>query len=252
MNPPQICPCGKTLPTPSGTSTTGGLCWTCYEEKTQREAREASAASVMANLDAWITGHLKRRGMSPRELKAVNARVPDRIRKAMPRDVVETLASGTVPTSGFGLGGNTDGGKTMAVAALLRHHVSAWARREIPQRGEVTPAWWLWCSWPDEVARFRANAVDPQTMARVDDLARIPLLILDDLGRERIKGTYADDWAASQLDAIVNTRYREERVTLWTTNVPEAELVKLYGAALVRRLTADNPLTWIPELRSAR
>lgn len=228
------------------------LCWTCWQAKQEEEARAVRAAEILASLEDWTTRHLQRAGLSRREIRAELHRIPGPIRNAMPKEVVRAMVAGDIPTAGFGLGGNTDGGKTMAVAALLKVHLEAWTKREIPKRGEGTPAWFRWANWPDTVQWLRAHAIDPSAPELVENLAHIPLLVLDDLGRERIKGSYTEDWAASQLDAIVNARYREERVTIWTTNVTEADLVNLYGAAMLRRLTADNPLTWIPDLRSAR
>ncbi|WP_243286041.1 hypothetical protein [Geothrix terrae] len=83
----------------------------------------------------------------------------------------------------------------------------------------------------------------------MEALANASLLILDDLGRERIKGDYSQDWGASQLDYIVNMRYREERPIIWTTNVRQTDLVRLYGAALVRRLVEPNPMVWVEGLK---
>jgi hypothetical protein len=228
------------------------ICWKCWE-KAQYDLRiQEEAKKILDDLGPWVVRNLCRLGMSAREAKAELARVPDAIKGVLPKEATRTLARGDVPTAGFGLGGNTDGGKTMALAALIKAHVASWARREIPKQGEVQPDWLCWACWPDEVLWLRSHAIDPAAPARVDHLSTVDLLILDDLGRERIKGSYSDDWAASQLDAIVNARYREERVTIWTTNVEETDLVNLYGAALLRRLTADNPLVWIPDLRSAR
>lgn len=207
---------------------------------------------ILDDLDAWTTERLYRIGLSKREAKADLGRVPAPVRQALPKDPVKTLLEGKTPSKGFGLGGNTDGGKTMAVAAILRRHVEAWAKSTIPEKGRVEPTGIKWVSWPDEVQWLRAHAIDDSTPDRLDALANVPLLILDDLGRERIKGSYADDWAASQLDFVVNSRYREELVTLWTTNVREVDLASLYGGALMRRLTAENPLTWIENLGSAR
>ena len=93
---------------------------------------------------------------------------------------------------------------------------------------------------------------DSDTAERILALQTVPLLILDDLGRERIRGSYAEDWAASQLDGIINHRYRHEMPILWTTNVPAAHLVVLYGSALVSRLTGDNPLIWFNDLPDMR
>jgi DNA replication protein DnaC len=207
---------------------------------------------ILGDLTNWGTEQLMRHGLSKREAKADMQRVPLAIRQAIPKDTVKILLDGEVPPSGFGLGGNTDGGKTMALAAILRRHLEAWAKNTVPLKGKVEPYWFRWVCWPDEVQWLRSHAIADGTTDRLDALANVPLLILDDLGRERIKGSYAEDWAASQLDFVVNSRYREELVTLWTTNVREVDLAALYGGALMRRLTAENPLTWIENLGSAR
>lgn len=193
------------------------------------------------------------RGMLPRELKAEARLIPDAIKRKIPGQILKSLLAGEIIESGFGLGGNTDGGKTMAIAAILKLHVKEWAMTMLPRVGpNLDPSWFEWVSWPDEVIWLRANAINPDTPGRIEHLASVPMLILDDLGRERIKGSYVDDWAASQLDAIVNGRYRKQLVTVWTTNVTEADLVSLYGAALMRRLTADNPLIWIDGLGGSK
>ena len=229
----------------------GPICLICWEKERSDEEKSTQGAKILEDLEAWTAKHLQRVGLSPRELRAELAKVPDVIRRALPKAPVRTMMAGSSPTTGFGLGGNTDGGKTMALAALLRAHLQAWAKNELPTRGNVHPDWFRWSSWPDEVNWLRAHAIDGCATERIEELSLVRLLFLDDLGRERIKGSYAEDWAASQLDVIVNARYRNEKVTIWTTNVTEADLVSLYGAAMVRRLTADNPLIWM-ELRSAR
>ena len=228
------------------------ICGTCWGMEQERQRRSHEGEIILGDLPNWVTEQVMRLGLSKREARADLQRVPQVVRKALPLDTLKTLLDGDVPSRGFGLGGNTDGGKTMALAAILRRHLEAWARKTVPTRGRVLPDWFTWVCWPDEVQWLRAHAIADTTTDRLDALANVPLLILDDLGRERIKGSYADDWAASQLDFVVNSRYREELVTLWTTNVREVDLVSLYGAALMRRLTAENPLTWIENLESAR
>ena len=250
---PKCSVCSERAPMPPHTRTEAErpICYQCWEKERAETELAAAAASILGDLDEWAARELKRMGMSSREAKAELRRVPDRLKAVLPKAPLVELMAGNPPTAGFGLGGNTDGGKTMALAAILKHHLQTWAKREVPVRGRIRPDWFRWVSWPDEVNWLRGHAIDggPE---RVAELAEIRLLILDDLGRERIKGSYTDDWAASQLDTIINARFREERITLWTTNVREADLVNLYGAAMMRRLTADNPLTWVENLKSAR
>ena len=111
---------------------------------------------------------------------------------------------------------------------------------------------WVWSSWPDEVNWLRAHAIDPNVHDRIEELKTCSLLFLDDLGRERIRGSYADDWAASQLDGILNHRYRYELPIVWTTNLTLQQLAGIYGGAMLSRLTADNPLVWVDGLVDLR
>ena len=183
---------------------------------------------------------------------AVMNRIPKEIKQRLPQKSVKSLNGGEYPEKGFGIGGNTGGGKSMALAAILKTCFKEKAKANAPKMGHFNIARVLWSCWPDEVNYLRAHALDSDTAERILALQTVPLLILDDLGRERIRGSYAEDWAASQLDGIINHRYRHEMPILWTTNVPAAHLVVLYGSALVSRLTGDNPLIWFNDLPDMR
>ena len=241
---------------------TSGVCWDCHQAEQRVKDAEARAASIMANLETVVGEDLQKMGLSPREIRADWARVPRELRDAMPREVLKDLSAGMVPARGFGLGSDTGTGKTMALAAIVkghqRHRRQAFAR-DLPRKAKARPGTEfvlgpcvVWLTWPDTVTTIRAHAIDGEAEAILERAENAPLLVLDDLGRERIKGSYVDDWAASQLDRIVNHRYREELPTIWTTNLPEAALTAIYGAALLSRLTEDNPLVWMPGLPSMR
>ena len=55
----------------------------------------------------------------------------------------------------------------------------------------------------------------------IDEFSRVPILVLDDLGKER-----PTEWAAEQLFALFNHRYDYNRPTIVTTNYSGADLVK--------------------------
>jgi DNA replication protein DnaC len=65
----------------------------------------------------------------------------------------------------------------------------------------------------------------------VDDLSRVDLLHLDDLGAER-----ATDWVLEQLYAIVNARYEEQRSLVITTNLDPERLAEQLGPRIVSRI----------------
>lgn len=220
----------------------------------RRQAHEEHDA-LLADLPKHLAAEMIGAGLSPREVKAALTRIPDPIRHALPKEALAALRRGDTPSQGFGLGGTTGGGKTMALAAILGVFGSSRVRAFQPSPGRKfrgALAGVVWAHWPDMVTWLRAHALDERAPQEVDRLAGAELLVLDDLGRERIKGSYVDDWAASQLDTIISQRYRNELPILWTTNVREADLVILYGAALMRRLTADNPLIWVEGLEVMR
>jgi DNA replication protein DnaC len=65
----------------------------------------------------------------------------------------------------------------------------------------------------------------------VEDLSRVDLLHLDDLGAER-----ATDWALEQLYSIVNARYEEQRSLVVTTNLDRDGLAEQVGWRIVSRI----------------
>lgn len=98
-------------------------------------------------------------------------------------------------------------GKTMlavcvARGAYERHRVNArfWTAVDLLERYRLS---------------YRAEQGDDGGLSRIEDeLRRVPLLIIDDLGAE--KGT---DWTRERLFSLINARYGELSPTVVTTNV---------------------------------
>lgn len=65
----------------------------------------------------------------------------------------------------------------------------------------------------------------------MDTLCSIDLLLLDDLGTEKVS-----DSRIEELFLIINTRMIENRQIIATTNLSQSELVERYGARIVSRL----------------
>lgn len=159
------------------------------------------------------------------------------------------------PKSGqaFGLSGITGSGKTYAMAAWMKMFIIDYAFKRnykapnpMTFNDPVEPLELLWVSWPEAIGKLRSANAYNWSEDWYESLAHIPFLVLDDLGAERIKGSYAEDWAANFLDRIVDSRYRYDLPTWWTTNLDMAGMIGLYGARLVSRLAGEHPLIVMP------
>lgn len=76
-------------------------------------------------------------------------------------------------------------------------------------------------------------------------LSRVPMLILDDLGNERIATGEKGDWAREQLFKLIDQRYLQELPLVVTTNYDVARLGERIGTHNVSRLleTCGSPVT---------
>ena len=147
---------------------------------------------------------------------------------------------------GFGLWGQSSIGKTHLAEGLME---------KLLQIGmnaiSITPlmlAHVMSCSYDDPTA-IKASAI-------VADMMDIPVLILDDLGKERVRsvGGKAVEFMHSQLFTIVNRRLEVGRPVIVTSNYDWVELLNdryansEYGVALVDRLIENfghDPKRWI-------
>lgn len=254
----KVCPSCSRIQIPEAME----KCWDCMARDNEIAWARKEADEMVADLENVVAKDLKQIGLSNREIRADWSRVSRRYKDAIQQETLRALSEGRVPSKGFGIGSDTGTGKTMAVAAIVKGFQKA-SRRLFASRLVETAKKGIgatltqksaivWLSWPDAVTILRAHAVDGIAEDVLSRAESSPLLVLDDLGRERIKGSYVDDWAASQLDRIVNHRYREEMPIIWTTNLKESALVAIYGAAMVSRLTEDNPLVWLQDMPSMR
>lgn len=190
-----------------------------------------------------MTSQLYVSGLAARELQATSDLVPPGIAKIMRANRMSDSLNG------FGLSAKETGcGKTSAFAVRFRNSF----RTMIQAEGDDFENYLLWVSWPDQVNWIRRNATSPSLNDQISDMCRAQALFLDDLGSERISKSYVEDFAASHLDTIVNTRYRKFLPIFYTTNLDTAGLTNIYGAHLVSRLVGANPLFCVDGLSDMR
>jgi DNA replication protein DnaC len=145
------------------------------------------------------------------------------------------------PFSGL-ISGTVGTGKTHLVVGILAARAEAYlAGYEVEREAVVASRRSKWTALfadvptlLDDLRSWISHPTDEDPLWRY---VRADLLILDDLGRERVT-----DWATERLYVLVNARYGEMRPTIATTNLRPSELVALaqYGP-IVSRLLDGRP-----------
>jgi DNA replication protein DnaC len=150
------------------------------------------------------------------------------------------------PYSGL-ISGTVGTGKTHLVVGILAARAEAYLAADAALRtadaprdaqGRLKHRWTaLFADVPNLLDELRSWIAHPNDEDPLDRYTRSQLLILDDLGRERVT-----DWATERLYVLVNTRYGALLPTIATTNLRPSELVALpqYGP-IVSRLLDGRP-----------
>lgn len=233
------------------------VCQECMRAAGERARVEGEATGLIAQLESVVGQFLADSGMAPRELRASVKEATREVWGRIPQAARTAMRQGELPERGFGISGSPGSGKTGALAALTRAFATSKLQRDVMREGRRGVRRWLvWLSWPETVNRLRVTSTGEGGISEVDrfveDACSVDMLVLDDLGAERIKGSYLDDWAASQLDLIVDGRYRNERPVFFTTTLGRDDLIVKYGARLFSRLCGENDLIELAQLRDRR
>lgn len=230
------------------------VCHACADSTARRERLIEEAQRVVDNLDAWVQKSLAASGLTPRERTANLGQLAPNVRRVLndPRLHVRTMLDGVTPQTGFGLIGPTGTGKTFALAAILANMTAKrWLARCDAEGLAATKRFVAWVRWPEEVNRFRTLVSSrdgglEEAQRVVDRWAETEVLVLDDLGAERLRGDYSEDWATSLLDLLVDRRHNDMLPVWWTSNLTREEFITRYGTRLWSRLAGDNPAAVVP------
>ncbi|SDE65736.1 hypothetical protein SAMN04488504_109302 [Myxococcus virescens] len=182
--------------------------------RAQREAAQRSRVDVVA--------HLRRMGVGAKHLGALTSldetRAPLRAvrlwlaqpRPLLPADAHQPARHGPMPFPWLVLMGQPDAGKTQAAVVVLadfaRHYPwnqAAGGGRQMPPALFVPGA---------ELAGL--SAFTDAGRERLEDMRRCRLLVLDDVGAEKL-----GDVALGLLHDVLDARYREQRRTVLTTHL---------------------------------
>ena len=244
------------------------------EDPETAEAAEAAnqfqpmAQAFQEKAARWVDWRMTSRGLSLRDIEAQVSKIPTPIRNLIPGEVVTAAQNGEIANlkGGFGIGGPVGGGKSCALAAILKLGLTRWVYRyfkawdfnlPLKERGiggtqdkalKTSPSIY-WVNWPSVSNTLQLEAFE-NGFARslMDNMVNSDILVLDDLGRERIqamKDPNATPFSRGQLEIAIDRRNGMMKPIFWTTNVSEKFLVELYGAATYSRLIQGNPVEWV-------
>lgn len=131
------------------------------------------------------------------------------------------------------LGGVFGIGKSAAAALwlYLLARESSEAKRSSPHR---MPECWV------SAAKFARLDMSKGGAAAIDAYARMPVLVLDDLGAEHLG---QGGWFLSQLGDLVNERQANGRRTLITTNLGRDSFIERYGDRIAERIRDGGMFT---------
>lgn len=90
---------------------------------------------------------------------------------------------------------------------------------------------------PDLLDELRERITDSSVEDPLPELMYAPVLVLDDLGREKVS-----EWVVDRLYVLINRRYNEMLPTIVTSNYPMSELASRGYDAMMSRLRDSSRL----------
>jgi len=180
-------------------------------EESQRAEKQETYRQALLQHSGLTVGKLARMSLStfkrePGNSEALDA--ADRFIREYPQ------------TAGLVIAGPFGRGKTHLAAGIARTLINSLHRVEF----------WQAYSLLDSL-RIRKERDETQSRYEVEHFVDVPLLVVDDLGKERLT-----DWGREQIFHTFDQRDVMERPTLVTTNLSIPELEDHVGGAVVSRL----------------
>jgi len=155
---------------------------------------------------------------------------PPQIVRAV-RDFADNLEIWLDEGMGLTLTGNVGTGKTHVAVGMIKLACGLGIEAKFMTMGELLGAIKATYNRERSAPRRRNSSIERGEAALLDDLAKLPLLALDDLGTEN-----PTSWARDRLYSLINRRYLGQRTTIVTTNLTLEELANRLGERTISRL----------------
>lgn len=143
------------------------------------------------------------------------------------RDVVRDCLDEKAKPRGMVLVGKPGSGKTHLAVGILRAILDARSADDVSFsrfRSKFVVV-------PELLDTLRERIGDPTVRDPLPALMQAPLVVLDDLGREK-----PSEWVTDRLYVLVNSRYNAKLPTIVTTNYPLSDLANRGYDAMISRL----------------
>lgn len=192
----------------------GGLdyAWQCRKRREEQED--------MARMD--VGPYLRRAGAGDVHIRAL-----EKLEGARPATQAASRwlkQARPMPLPWLALLGATDAGKTQAAVLALAHFVRRhpWGQQAGGPGAQLQPFVLVHGSELASMARtLRDFGAAASAREREEDLRRAKVLVLDDIGAERM-----DPDTLGLLHSLADLRYRERRLTVWTANLSAEDFEK--------------------------
>lgn len=199
-------------------------------ERWEAENPELAAAWNEA-LDIEQEREATRAQREARHSRIISAGVPERALEALSLPLQATKAMGEASTywgegkSFLLLSGRTGCGKTVAAVRLLVQRLD-----QDPHQGYGLSSLFVRAAEASRIGLFGEQAAE-----KIDNLKRVGLLVVDDLGAEML----TDAWR-SLVDEVFDYRYARKLRTIITTNLTPEAFRERYGERIADRIRHDG------------
>lgn len=154
-----------------------------------------------------------------------------------PQSISEDLLAYTRSGNFVYIAGPAGAGKTLFAAQLLMESIRLSTIELLP------PYSHKFIDVPELLDLCRKSFEDPSAELQVIKFKHCDFLVLDDLGASK-----TTEWVLEKLYQLINYRYEQQKITIFTSNLEEEDLINAMGDRIARRVLSGKALLKKPKV----